>query len=95
MEKAGEKNVASNTQKFEINKLREAMEQQKAELDHLKWLLDNIGTGNSSFLSGIQEIIPHFSLFELRIWRTVLRISRLIQDKCQCSLVCSFYSWLC
>lgn len=82
MEKAGEKTVASNTQKFEINKLSEALEQQKAEIDRLKWLLDNSGTGNFSFLStscrqtGIQKvIIPHFSLFELRIWRIVLRLS--------------------
>lgn len=51
MEKADEKTVASNTQKFEIKKLSEALEQQKAEIDHLKWLLDNIGTGNFSFLS--------------------------------------------
>lgn len=51
MEKAGEKAVASNTQKFEINKLSEAVEQQKAEIDRLKWLLDNIGAGNFSFLS--------------------------------------------
>lgn len=51
MEKAGEKTVASNTQKSEINKLSEAMEQQKAEIDRLKWWLDNFGTGNFSFLS--------------------------------------------
>lgn len=51
MEKAGEKTVASSSQKFEIDKLKEAMEQQKAEIDRLRWLLDNIGTGNLSFLS--------------------------------------------
>lgn len=49
MEKASEKNVASSSQKFEIDKLSEAVEQQKAELDRLRWLLDNIGTGNLSF----------------------------------------------
>lgn len=49
MEKAGEKTAASDTQKFEINKLSEAVEQQKAEIDRLKWLLDDIGTGNFSF----------------------------------------------
>lgn len=71
MEKAGEETLASDTQKFEINKLSEAVEQQKAEIDRLKWLLDNIGTGNFSFLStscrqtDIQKIvIPHFSLFQ-------------------------------
>ena len=49
MEKAGEKTVASGSQKFEIDKLNEAMEQQKAEIDRLRWLLGNIGTGNLSF----------------------------------------------
>lgn len=51
MEKAGEKSVASSAQKFEIDKLNEVMEQQKAEIDRLRWLLDNIGTGNLAFLS--------------------------------------------
>ncbi|NXT72095.1 CNTRL protein, partial [Chaetops frenatus] len=55
MENAGEKTVASNTQKFEINKLSEAVEQQKAEIDHLKWLLDNIGTGNKAEMETLQE----------------------------------------
>ncbi|XP_032933488.1 centriolin isoform X2 [Catharus ustulatus] len=57
MEKAGEKTVTSNTQKFEINKLSEAMEQQKAELDRLKWLLDNIGTGNKDGIEALQDEI--------------------------------------
>lgn len=50
MEKASEK-TASSSQKFEIDKLKEAIEQQKAEIDRLRWLLDNIGKGNLSFLS--------------------------------------------
>ncbi|NXH82366.1 CNTRL protein, partial [Edolisoma coerulescens] len=57
MEKAGEKTVASNTQKFEINKLSEAVEQQKAEIDRLKWLLDNIGTGNKEEIETLQDEI--------------------------------------
>ncbi|NXM21071.1 CNTRL protein, partial [Ploceus nigricollis] len=57
MEKAGEKTVASNTQKFEINKLSEALEQQKAEIDRLKWLLDNIGTGNKDEIGTLQDEI--------------------------------------
>uniref|UniRef100_A0A8C5UGW2 Centriolin n=1 Tax=Malurus cyaneus samueli TaxID=2593467 RepID=A0A8C5UGW2_9PASS len=60
MEKAGEKAVASNTQKFEINKLNEAMEQQKAEIDSLKWLLDNFGTGNKDEMEALHdEIAAH------------------------------------
>ncbi|KAL2298169.1 hypothetical protein Nmel_017132, partial [Mimus melanotis] len=60
IEKAGEKTVASNTQKFEINKLSEAMEQQKAEIERLKWLLDNIGTGNKDEIETLQdEIAAH------------------------------------
>ncbi|XP_014125981.2 centriolin isoform X2 [Zonotrichia albicollis] len=57
MEKAGEKSVASDTQKFEINKLSEAVEQQKAEIDRLKWLLDNIGTGNKDEIGSLQDEI--------------------------------------
>ncbi|XP_066419057.1 centriolin [Molothrus aeneus] len=57
MEKAGEKTVASDTQKFEINKLSEAVEQQKAEIDRLKWLLDNIGTGNKDEIETLQDEI--------------------------------------
>ncbi|KAM9256911.1 centriolin isoform 2-T2 [Cariama cristata] len=57
MEKAGEKTVASSSQKFEIDKLNEAMEQQKAEIDRLKWLLDNIGTGNKDEIDNLQEEI--------------------------------------
>ncbi|XP_017601121.1 PREDICTED: centriolin isoform X2 [Corvus brachyrhynchos] len=57
MEKAGEKTVASNTQKFEINKLSEAVEQQKAEIDRLKWWLDNFGTGNKDEIETLQDEI--------------------------------------
>ncbi|XP_064249940.1 centriolin isoform X2 [Passer domesticus] len=57
MEKAGEKTVASDTQKFEINKLSEAVEQQKAEIDRLKWFLDNIGTGNKDEIETLQDEI--------------------------------------
>ncbi|NWX29319.1 CNTRL protein, partial [Notiomystis cincta] len=57
MEKAGEKTAASNTQKFEINKLSEAVEQQKAEIDRLKWLLENIGTGNKDEIETLQDEI--------------------------------------
>ncbi|XP_054704754.1 centriolin isoform X2 [Grus americana] len=57
MEKAGEKTVASNSQKFEIDKLKEAMEQQKAEIDRLRWLLDNIGTGNKDEIDNLQDEI--------------------------------------
>ncbi|NWW08687.1 CNTRL protein, partial [Oreocharis arfaki] len=57
MEKAGEKAAASNTQKFEIIKLGEAVEQQKAEIDRLKWLLDNIETGNKDEIETLQDEI--------------------------------------
>ncbi|XP_039586675.1 centriolin isoform X1 [Passer montanus] len=57
MEKAGEKTVASDTQKFEINKLSEAVEQQKAEIDRLKWFLDNTGTGNKDEIETLQDEI--------------------------------------
>ncbi|KAM9595844.1 centriolin isoform 4-T6 [Morphnus guianensis] len=57
MEKAGEKTIASSSQKFEIDKLNEAMEQQKAEIDRLRWLLDNIGTGNKDEIGNLQDEI--------------------------------------
>ncbi|XP_018773141.3 centriolin isoform X2 [Serinus canaria] len=57
MEKAGEETLASDTQKFEINKLSEAVEQQKAEIDRLKWLLDNIETGNKDEIETLQDEI--------------------------------------
>ncbi|NXT95657.1 CNTRL protein, partial [Anhinga rufa] len=58
MEKAGEKADASSSQKFEIDKLNEAMEQQKAEIDRLRWLLDNIGTGsNKDEIDNLQDEI--------------------------------------
>ncbi|NXD74844.1 CNTRL protein, partial [Halcyon senegalensis] len=57
MKKAGEKAAASGSQKFEIDKLNEAMEQQKAEIDRLRWLLDNIGTGNKDEIENLQDEI--------------------------------------
>ncbi|KFZ62795.1 Centriolin, partial [Podiceps cristatus] len=57
MEKADEKTVASSSQKFEIGKLNEAMEQQKAEIDRLRWLLDHIGTGNKDEIDNLQDEI--------------------------------------
>ncbi|NXV74447.1 CNTRL protein, partial [Atlantisia rogersi] len=57
MEKAGEKAAASSSQKFEIDKLNEAMEQQNAEIDRLRWLLDNIGTGNKDEIDNLQDEI--------------------------------------
>ncbi|XP_035411382.1 centriolin isoform X1 [Cygnus atratus] len=57
MEKAGEKNVASSSQKFEIDQLNDTLEQQKAEIDHLRWLLDNSGTGNKDEIDNLQDEI--------------------------------------
>ncbi|NXY67638.1 CNTRL protein, partial [Glareola pratincola] len=57
MEKAGEKTLASSSQKFEIDKLNEVMEQQKAEIDRLRWLLDNIRTGNKDEIDNLQDEI--------------------------------------
>ncbi|NXI61404.1 CNTRL protein, partial [Anseranas semipalmata] len=57
VQKAGEKTVASSSQKFEIDKLNDAMEQQKAEIDRLRWLLDNIGTGNKDEINNLQDEI--------------------------------------
>ncbi|NXI54115.1 CNTRL protein, partial [Chloroceryle aenea] len=57
MKKAGEKAAASGSQKFEIVKLNEAMEQQKAEIDRLRWLLDNMGTGNKDEIENLQDEI--------------------------------------
>ncbi|NXG14590.1 CNTRL protein, partial [Grallaria varia] len=54
MEKVGEKAVASSTQKFEMDKLSEVVEQQKAELDRLRWLLDNIGTVSKDEVDNLQ-----------------------------------------
>ncbi|NXP23859.1 CNTRL protein, partial [Scytalopus superciliaris] len=54
MEKADEKAAASNTQKFEMDKLNEVVEQQKAEVDRLRWLLDNIGTVNKDEVDNLQ-----------------------------------------
>ncbi|NXI41505.1 CNTRL protein, partial [Galbula dea] len=57
MEKAGEKTVASSSQKLVIEKLHEAVEQQQAELNRLKWLLDNIRAGNKDEISNLQDEI--------------------------------------
>ncbi|KFQ51653.1 Centriolin, partial [Nestor notabilis] len=57
MEKAGESTVTSRTQKLEIDKLNEAMEQQRAEIDRLRWMLDNIGTGNKDEIDNLQDEI--------------------------------------
>ncbi|XP_053940314.1 centriolin isoform X2 [Cuculus canorus] len=57
MEKAGEKTVASSSQKLEIDKLNEAMEQQKAEIDRLRCFLGNIGTGNKDEIDNLQDEI--------------------------------------
>ncbi|KFO88425.1 Centriolin, partial [Buceros rhinoceros silvestris] len=56
VEKAGEK-TASSSQKFEIDKLKEALEQQKAEIDRLRWLLDNVGKGNKDEIDNLQDEI--------------------------------------
>ena len=50
MGKAGEK-TALSSQKLEIDQLNDTVEQQKAEIDHLRWLLDDIGAGNLLSLS--------------------------------------------
>ncbi|NWR74795.1 CNTRL protein, partial [Centropus unirufus] len=57
IEKAGEKAEASSSQKLEIDKLNEAMEVQKAEIARLRWLLDNIGTGNKDDIDNLQDEI--------------------------------------
>ncbi|XP_062497153.1 centriolin isoform X1 [Pezoporus occidentalis] len=57
MEKAGENTVTSRTRKFEIDKLNEAMEQQRAEIDRLRWMLDSIGTGNKEEIDNLQDEI--------------------------------------
>ncbi|KFW00100.1 Centriolin, partial [Eurypyga helias] len=57
MEKAGEKTVESSSQKLEIDKLNEAVQHQKAEIDRLRWLLENIGTGNKDEIANLQEEI--------------------------------------
>ncbi|NXL99826.1 CNTRL protein, partial [Tyrannus savana] len=54
MDKAGEKAVASSPQKLEMEKLNEVMEQQKAEIERLRCLLDNIGTVNKDEVDNLQ-----------------------------------------
>ncbi|OXB76365.1 UNVERIFIED_CONTAM: hypothetical protein H355_006776, partial [Colinus virginianus] len=53
MEKAGEK-TASSSQKLEIDKLNATVEQQKAEIERLRWLLDNAGAGNKDEIDNLQ-----------------------------------------
>ncbi|OXB67097.1 hypothetical protein ASZ78_005670 [Callipepla squamata] len=53
MEKAGEK-TASSSQKLEIDKLNATVEQQKAEIERLRWLLDNVGAGNKDEIDNLQ-----------------------------------------
>ncbi|XP_051492171.1 centriolin isoform X2 [Apus apus] len=57
MGKAGEKTVASSTQKLEIDKLNEVMEQQKAEIERLRGLLDNMGTDNKDEIDNLLDEI--------------------------------------
>ncbi|NWW88320.1 CNTRL protein, partial [Rhynochetos jubatus] len=57
MEKAGEKTVESSSQKLEIDKLNEAMQHQKAEIDRLRRLLENIRTGNTDEIVNLQDEI--------------------------------------
>ncbi|XP_035197800.1 centriolin isoform X2 [Oxyura jamaicensis] len=57
MEKAGEKNVASSSQKFDIDQLNDTLEQQTAEIDHLRWLLDNSGPGNKDEIDNLRDEI--------------------------------------
>ncbi|NXC41845.1 CNTRL protein, partial [Penelope pileata] len=56
MEKAGEK-TASSSQKLETDKLKDIMEQQSAEIERLKWLLENSGTGNKDEIDNLQDEI--------------------------------------
>lgn len=56
MGKAGEK-TALSSQKLEIDQLNDTVEQQKAEIDHLRWLLDDIGAGNKDEIDNLQEEI--------------------------------------
>ncbi|XP_025918156.1 centriolin isoform X5 [Apteryx rowi] len=57
MGKAGDKTVESSSEKFEIDKLNGAMKQQKAEIDRLRRLLDNIRTGNKDEIDDLQDEI--------------------------------------
>ncbi|NXA34778.1 CNTRL protein, partial [Eudromia elegans] len=56
MGKAGDK-AESSSEKFEIDKLNGAMKQQKAEIDRLRQLLDNIRTGNKEEIDDLQDEI--------------------------------------
>nr|XP_009679355.1 PREDICTED: centriolin isoform X2 [Struthio camelus australis] len=56
MGKAGDK-IESSSEKFEIDKLNGAMKQQKAEIDRLRQLLDNIRTGNKDEIDDLQDEI--------------------------------------
>ncbi|XP_015734621.1 centriolin isoform X3 [Coturnix japonica] len=56
MEKAGEK-TALSSQKLEIDQLNDTVEQQKAEIDRLRWLLDDTGAGNKDEIDNLQDEI--------------------------------------
>ncbi|NWI09549.1 CNTRL protein, partial [Crypturellus soui] len=56
MGKAGDK-AESSSEKFEIDKLNGIMKQQKAEIDRLRQLLDNIRTGNKEEIDDLQDEI--------------------------------------
>ncbi|POI34588.1 hypothetical protein CIB84_001660 [Bambusicola thoracicus] len=56
MGKAGEK-TALSSQKLEIDQLNDTVEQQKAEIDRLRWLLDDIGAGTKDEIDNLQEEI--------------------------------------
>ncbi|XP_071622441.1 centriolin isoform X2 [Heliangelus exortis] len=57
MEKAGEKTLSSSTLKLEIEKLHETVEHQRAELERLRWLLDNTGPDNKDEIDNLQDEI--------------------------------------
>ncbi|XP_042734875.1 centriolin isoform X2 [Lagopus leucura] len=56
MGKAGEK-TALSSQKLEIDELNDTVEQQKAEIERLRWLLDDTGAGNKDEIDNLQDEI--------------------------------------
>ncbi|XP_042686594.1 centriolin isoform X2 [Centrocercus urophasianus] len=54
--KAGEK-TALSSQKLEIDELNDTVEQQKAEIERLRWLLDDTGAGNKDEIDNLQDEI--------------------------------------
>ena len=72
MGKAGEK-TASSSQKLEIDKLNDTVEQQKAEIDRLRWLLDDVGAGNLLSLS--PAVIEKQAVLQPCIFLTNMRSS--------------------